>query len=202
MSKIPKSLSDVIESLETLPGIGPRGASRLAFFLLRAPDQISNNLADSIKNLKSSIKTCANCYNYTENELCFICDDEARDSSLIMVVEEPLDIVAMDNSNVYRGVYHVLGGLISPIRGIGPEEVRIKELIQKLQSINVDEVILATNPTLEGESTAMYVKKEIDKLEKGIKVTRLARGLPTGADLEYADEFTLKRAFEGRDIFE
>lgn len=199
MNTLPKSLKKLIESFEALPGVGPRSAARLALFVLRAPDYIANNLSDSLKTVKTSIKTCAECYNYADDELCNVCSDPTRNKNNILIVEDALDVLAFERSDIYRGVYHVLGGLLSPINGIGPEEIRVNELLERIKKVSSDaEVIIATNPNLEGESTAMYVKKEIEKINPEIKVSRLARGLPTGADLEYADMTTLQRALEGR----
>lgn len=198
---LPNALKKLIESFESLPGIGPRTAARLAYFMLRAPENLSVNLAKNLVDLKKNIKVCTNCYNYAEDELCQICASEERHKELIMVVEEPLDVVAFERVGSYKGVFHVLGGVISPMNGIGPDEIRIKELIGRLNP-SVSEIIIATNPNLEGESTALYIKKEIEKRSiENLKITRLARGLPTGADLEYADETTLERAFAGRTDF-
>lgn len=189
-----------------MPGIGPKTASRLTFYLLSKPESDLTGFGQALINLKKDLKICANCYTFSENSICDICQDPKRDKSSIMVVEEPLDIVAMEKTG-YRGLYHVLGGVISPIEGIGPENLRISQLLEKMvkkedfQKGNpkgLDEVILATDPSLEGEATAMYISGEIEKLKTGVKVTRIARGLPVGGDLEYADEITLTRALEGR----
>lgn len=199
MSKIlPDSVSKLIEEFSKLPGIGPKTASRLAFYLLTKPEQDIKQFGEAVLNLKKNLTTCRQCYNITESSPCLICQDPKRDKSLLMVVEEPLDVVALEKTG-YQGIYHVLGGVISPIEGIGPENLRISELLERIkQDKQIKEIILATDPSLEGEATAMYVAREIQKLSKKLKVTRIARGLPVGGDLEYADEITLTRALEGR----
>lgn len=194
--RIPKSIEAVISEFEKLPGIGPKSAERLTYHLLRAPKEYSERLADTISDLKEKTTICETCYNIAESNPCDICQDEKRDKSLIMIVEEPLDVLALEKSRSYEGNYHILGGCIAPLQGIGPDELRIKELLPRLKNGQVKEVILATNPNVEGESTAMYIQKLISPLK--IRVTRIARGLPVGADLEYADEVTLSRAIEGR----
>ncbi|OGY22097.1 MAG: recombination protein RecR [Candidatus Woykebacteria bacterium GWB1_45_5] len=194
--RLPKSIEAVISELEKLPGIGPKTAERLTYHLLRAPKEYSEKLADTIRQLKEKTTVCKICYNIAETNPCDVCADEARDKSQIMVVEEPLDVLALEKSRSYTGLYHVLGGCIAPLQGIGPENLRIKELLPRLKNGRIKEVILATNPNVEGESTAMYLQKLISPLS--IKITRIARGLPVGADLEYADEVTLSRAVEGR----
>lgn len=186
----------LIEELCKLPGIGPKTAQRLAFFLLRSSAEQVRDLAHAILEVKERIRFCSQCFNITEDDPCRICADPSRDASLICVVEEPLDIVALERTRSYRGLYHVLHGAISPMDGVGPEDLKIRELLRRLQGDTVHEVILATNPNLEGEATGMYLGRLIAPL--GIKVTRLARGLPVGGDLEYADEVTLARAIEGR----
>jgi recombination protein RecR len=196
METTPRSVSRLIDEFHRLPGIGPKTAQRLTFFLLRAPRVQVDQLSDAIRDLRDKITTCAVCQNIAEENPCTICRDEARDHSLICVVEEPLDLVAIERTREYRGVYHVLHGAISPVEGIGPEDLRIKELLERLRRGRVQEVLLATNPNLEGEATAMYLERLIKPL--GIRLTRLARGLPVGGDLEYADEVTLTRALEGR----
>jgi recombination protein RecR len=194
--KLPKSVASLINELEKLPGIGPKTAERLTYHLLNAPKEYSESLSSAISQLKSKTKVCATCYNIAESNPCDVCDSSTRDKSMIMVVEDPLDILALEKSRSYSGLYHVLGGYIAPLQGIGPEHLRIKELLPRLKNGKIEEIILATNPSVEGESTAMYIQKLISPL--GVKITRIARGLPVGADLEYADEVTLSRAIEGR----
>jgi recombination protein RecR len=194
--RIPKSVEAVIAEFEKLPGIGPKTAERLTYHLLNAPKEYAAQLASAVTELKEKTTICETCFNIAENNPCEVCVSEGRDRNSIMVVEEPLDVVALEKSHAYKGLYHVLGGCISPLQGIGPEHLRIKELLNRLKKGSVKEIILATNPSVEGESTAMYLQKLISPL--GIKITRIARGLPVGADLEYADEVTLSRAIEGR----
>jgi recombination protein RecR len=189
-------MARLIEELHKLPGIGPKSAQRLAYFLLRASEEQAKALAESIVAVKEKIIFCSQCQNITENTPCPICQDEGRDHARICVVEEPMDVLALERTRGYSGLYHVLHGVLSPMEGVGPEKLRIKELLDRLQSGSIREVILATNPNLEGEATAMYLHRSIVPL--GIKVTRLARGLPFGSDLEYADEVTLTRALQGR----
>ncbi len=196
MDVTPRSVTRLIEEFHRLPGIGPKTAQRLTFYLLRAPKEQVEQLAESIKDLRERITTCAICCNISEQNPCAVCRDESRDHSQICVVEEPLDMVALERTRQYKGVYHILHGAISPVEGIGPEDLRIRELLNRLKSDPVKEVLLATNPNLEGEATAMYLERLIKPL--GIRLTRLARGLPVGGDLEYADEVTLTRALEGR----
>ena len=195
---LPKSIQNLIDELSKLPGVGPKTAARLAFYLLSKPDSDISNLGESILNLKKKLKLCPNCFTITEDELCRVCADDKRNKTIIAVVEEPLDIIALEKSGGYVGIYHVLGGAISPIDGIGPEDLRIIELTKRLKDGSIDEIILATNPSLEGEATAAYIKDQIDKLGLKISITRIARGLPVGGDLEYADEVTLRRSLEGR----
>lgn len=189
-------MAHLIEEFSKLPGIGPKSAQRLAYHLLRAPQDHAQGLADAILEMKSRSILCATCQNITETSPCPICGDETRERAQICVVEEPLDLVALERARAYRGLYHVLHGVISPMEGIGPEQLKIRELLGRLQSGIVTEVIMATNPTVEGEATAMYLHRLISPL--GVRVTRLARGLPAGADLEYADDVTLSRALQGR----
>lgn len=192
----PEPVVRLIEGFAQLPGIGPKTASRLTFYLLRRPAEQAETLADALRDLKQKIVFCSVCYNITEQDPCTVCRDEARDRSIICVVEEPLDVVAIDRTGEYRGLYHVLHGAISPVEGIGPDELRINELLARLKDEPAQEVLLATNPNLEGEATAMYLARLLQPL--GVRVTRLARGLPVGGDLEYADAVTLGRALEGR----
>ncbi len=196
MRPVPKPVERLIEELNRLPGIGPKTASRLTFYLLRSPSEQVQALAEAIGDLQHKVVTCSICFNIAETSPCSICEDVHRDHSLICVVEEPLDVVAIERTREYDGLYHVLHGAISPVEGVGPEDLKIAELIQRLRSVPVKEVILATNPNLEGESTAMYLFRQLHPL--GMRVTRLAHGLPVGGDLEYADEVTLIHALEGR----
>lgn len=186
----------LIEEFHKLPGIGPKSAQRLAYYILRAPHDRASALAEAILAVKERVVLCSVCENVTETEPCLICRSPERDKSLICVVEEPLDILAVERSRSFRGLYHVLHGAISPMDGVGPNELKIGSLMARLRDGLVRELILATNPNLEGEATAMYLHRLISPL--GIRVTRLARGLPMGGDLEYADEVTLARAIEGR----
>jgi len=189
-------ISRLIEELNKLPGIGPKSAQRLTYYLLRAPAGEVTALADSIKNLKEKLVLCSVCLNITDSDPCAVCRDEERDHTKICIVEEPIDILPLERTRKYKGLYHVLYGVIAPTDGVGPDELKIKELLSRLNDNQVTEVILATNPNLEGEATAMYLQRLIAPL--GIRVTRLARGLPYGGDLEYADDVTLSRALEGR----
>ncbi len=189
----------LIQELNKLPGIGPKSAQRLAYHLLRAPEEQTRLLADAILSAKQETRLCSICFNVTDSDLCLICRSNQRDCNQICIVEQPQDILAMEHTKMYNGLYHVLHGAISPTEGVGADSVRIKELMNRLQDGSVNEVILATNPTLEGEQTAMYLNKLISPL--GIRVTRLARGLPFGTELEYADDVTLTRAIEGRQEF-
>jgi recombination protein RecR len=189
-------ITRLIEEFNKLPGIGPKSAQRLTYYLLRAPASEVAALADAIKNLKEKLALCSVCLNITDSDPCVMCKDDERDHSKICIVEEPIDILPLERTKKYKGLYHVLHGVIAPTDGIGPDELKIKELLSRLNDGVVTEVILATNPNLEGETTAMYLQRLIAPL--GIRITRLARGLPYGADLEYADDVTLSRALEGR----
>jgi len=191
-----KPISRLIEELNKLPGVGPKTAQRLAYHLLQAPPEKSRDLAEAIMSIKQSLKLCSTCLNITESDPCNLCADETRDKSKICVVEEPIDIIPLERTRKYHGLYHVLHGVISPSDGVKPEDLHIKELLDRLGSSNVTEVILATNPNAEGEATSLYIQRLVTPL--GIKITRLARGLPFGGDLEYADDVTLSRALEGR----
>ena len=191
-----RPLARLIEELEKLPSIGPKSAQRLAFHLLSLPVEEARELTSAIEEAKQSVRACAVCFNYTEEEICPICSDEQRNRAQICVVAEPRDLIAMENTGEHKGVYHVLQGLISPMDDIGPEELTIKQLLQRLEGGNVSEVIIATNPVVEGDATALYLAKLIKPL--GIKVTRIALGLPVGGDLDYADQITIARALEGR----
>ena len=198
MSKaVPDSVTRLIEAFTRLPSVGPKTASRLAYYLLRAPDELSETLAQAIGQLKASTKLCSICYNITEIDPCPICEDADRDGSIIAVVEEPLDVLALERTGSFKGRYHVLHGVISPREGIGPDDLKIRELMERVYKGEIKELILGTNPGMEGDATAMYIKEQLKSLDY-IKLTRLARGLPTGADLEYADAVTLMRALQGR----
>lgn len=193
---LPRSVQRLIDEFARLPGIGPKSASRLTFYLLRGGDTQAQELAAALEDLKARTTLCSVCFNITEDDPCPICEDTTRDSHLLCVVEEPLDVLAIERSRAYNGRYHVLHGAISPIEGIGPEDLRINELIDRVRHGDFNEIILATNPTLEGESTALYLQRRL--AEFPVRLTRLARGLPVGGDLEYTDEITLGRALEGR----
>ncbi|HIQ59815.1 MAG TPA: recombination protein RecR [Candidatus Merdivicinus intestinavium] len=196
MGYLPLPLKQLIENFAALPGIGRKTAQRLAFHVLDMPEEQAKAFAKAIVDAKSSIHNCKICQNFTDKEICDICSSPERDSSVICVVEDPKDVMAFERLQEYRGLYHVLHGLISPLNGIGPESIRIKELLQRLQSGDVREIIMATNPTIEGEATAMYLSKLLKPL--GFKVSRLAFGIPIGGELEYADNVTLNRALENR----
>jgi recombination protein RecR len=193
---IPKPVTDLIDAFSRLPGVGPKTASRLTYYLLRAPDELSQSLATAIGDLKAKTRYCSVCYNITEQDPCELCSDPARDTTQIVVVEEPLDVLAVEKTGAYKGRYHVLHGAISPVDGIGPESLKIRELVARVEAGNVLEVIIATNPGMEGDATAMYLQRQLTPT--GVKITRLARGLPTGGDLEYVDSVTLLRALQGR----
>ena len=190
------AIQDLIDELGRLPGIGPKSAQRIAFHIIQSERVDVTRLADVLRTIKERVKFCIECGNISEEDLCRICRDPRRDNSLICVVEESKDVMAIEKTREFRGKYHVLGGAISPIDGIGPENLRIRELMARLADTNIQELIIATDPNLEGEATASYLIRQIKPL--GIKVSRLASGLPVGGDLEYADEVTLGRAFEGR----
>jgi recombination protein RecR len=189
-------LARLIEEFYKLPGIGPKSAQRLAYFILRMPAPEARSLAEAILAVKDKVTLCSTCQNVTEVDPCRICTDAARDRTIICVVEEPLDILALERTGSYHGLYHVLHGAISPMDGIGPDDLKVSELLNRLRSGETQELILATNPNLEGEATSMYLARLIGPL--GLRITRLARGLPAGGDLEYADDVTLTRALEGR----
>jgi len=194
-SAIPASVTRLIDEFSRLPGIGPKTAARLTYYLLRTGDEHSLALAEALRDLKATTRYCSSCYNITEQDPCPICSDDKRDHELICVVEEPLDVVAFERTENYRGVYHVLHGAINPIEGMGPDQLRIKELVARVTQRPVREVIMATNVGLEGDATAMYIHRQLNGL---VRLTRLARGLPVGADLEYADSITLSGALDGR----
>lgn len=200
--RIPKSIQSVIESFERLPGVGPKTAQRLTFYLLHVPQGELDKIAESVQNLKKGTVMCSACFSVDETDPCSICSGEGRDKTVLCVVEQPLDVLALEKSGRYKGIYHVLHGKIDPLNNIGPDEIYIKQLFgrikESLDESRVTEIILATNPTMEGEATAMYIAKQIKHLAEDVKITRIGRGLPIGSDLEYADSSTLDRAMEGR----
>lgn len=193
---IPEPVSKLIEAFSRLPGVGPKTASRLTYYLLRAPDEFSLGLAEALRDMKEKTRFCSVCHNITVDDPCPICSDIHREETTIAVVEEPLDVLALERTGIFKGKYHVLHGAISPVNGIGPDDLKIKELQQRVEQGNILEIIIATNPGLEGDATAMYIQREL--ANKGVKMTRLARGLPVGGDLEYVDSVTLTRALQGR----
>lgn len=192
----PAPVVRLIQELNRLPGIGPKSAQRLAYYIIRLPSEDAQALADAVLDVKDRIIFCSVCQNLTEIDPCAICSGPRRDRSLICVVEEPLDVLVIERASFYRGLYHVLHGVISPMNGVGPEDLRIKELLPRLEDGSVKEVVIGVNPTLEGDATAMYIQRLISPL--GVKVSNLARGLPVGSHLEYADEVTLSQAYQGR----
>ena len=198
-------MARLIEQLHKLPGIGPKSAQRLAYYLIRMPSEEAGALADAIGSVKKRITFCSRCQNITESDPCLICANSSRDHTRVCVVQEPLDVLALERTGVFRGLYHVLHGVIDPMSNVGPGDLRVRELLLRISPASpngpsgIEEIVLATNPTVEGEATAMYIRQLVSPL--GVKVTRLARGLPVGADLEYADDLTLARAFEGRQDF-
>jgi len=197
--KVPKAIQDVIESFERLPGVGPKSAQRLTFYLLHVPQEELDKFAKAVENLKRGTVICSVCYVVGESDPCEYCSNPTRDHATITVVEQPLDVLALERSGKYKGIYHVLHGKIDPLNNIGPEEIYIHQLFKRLkEGSEVREIILATNPTMEGEATAMYISKYIKANFPDVKITRIGRGLPVGADLEYADSITLERAMEGR----
>ena len=209
--QIPKAIQNLIESFERLPGIGPKTAQRLTFYLLHVPQGELDKFASAAQNLKKGTFLCSVCFMIGENDPCSICSDEKRDTSTICVVEEPLDVMALEKSGKYNGVYHVLHGKIDPLNNIGPDEIFMSQLFERIKKsmnghVQIKEIILATNPTMEGEATAMYLSKnfksQMSNFKSPIKITRIGRGLPVGADIEYADEITLQRAMEGRQDYE
>lgn len=201
--KIPKAIENLIEAFERLPGIGPKTAARLTFYLLRTPESERRLLGDAVLELGQKTRFCERCFNIgQQSALCTVCSDESRDESILCVVEDPLDLLSFERMGKFKGLYHVLHGVIAPLEHVGPENLKIAELINRLKKESIEEVILATNPSLEGEATAMYIKKLIDEQRMAnseeVKVTRIATGIPTGGDLEYADSLTLSKALEGR----
>lgn len=203
--KVPKAIQQVIESFEKLPGVGPKTAQRLAFYLLHVPQSELDRFAESLQNLKTNTVLCSVCYSVGETDPCIYCTDPQRDQATICVVEQPLDVLALEKSGRYQGTYHVLHGRIDPLNNIGPEEIYLPQLFTRIRNStnghSIKEVILATNPTMEGEATAMYIATKIKEQGADIKITRIGRGLPIGADLEYADSITLQRALEGRNQY-
>ena len=195
---LPEPIQNLINALERLPGIGPKSASRLAFYFLRADESLLSELAEALTGLKDKIAFCSECFNITDagRELCEICENPKRDASIICVLEDALDVLALERMGAYQGKYHVLQGVLNPIEGIGPDDIKIRPLIERVARGGVREVILATNPSMEGDATALYIGQRLAPL--GVSVTRLARGLPMGGDLEYADQSTLLRALQGR----
>jgi recombination protein RecR len=194
----PRPVIRLIEAFSRLPGVGPKTASRLTFYLLRSPEEESRELAEAIRSIKADTTICSVCFNITSKgeDPCALCSDTQRNQSMLCVVEEPLDVLAIERTGFYKGRYHVLHGAISPVEGVGPGDLRLQELEERVEREGIEEIIVATNPTMEGEATAMYIKQQISSV--GVRLSRLARGLPSGGDLEYADTTTLSRALEGR----
>lgn len=200
MSKfLPKSVRTLIEELSKLPSIGPKSAQRLAMYLLRSPKMKVDDLGNAVLGLKDNVEFCHCCWNIAEQNPCLICDDLGRERRMVCVVEDVLDVVAIEKTGQFKGLYHVLHGVLSPIDGIGPEQLKMAALFERIRSGEIEELIIATNPSLEGEATALYIQKEL--LGESVRVTRIARGLPVGGDLEYADSVTLGRALSGRSEF-
>lgn len=200
--KVPKAIQDLIEGFERLPGIGPKSAQRLTFYLLHVPQGELDKFAKAVEGLKKNTVLCSVCFTVDETDPCSICQDSRRDKSIVCVVEQPLDVLALEKNGKYSGVYHVLHGRIDPLNNIGPSEIYIDQLLTRIKNskngTSIKEIILATNPTMEGEATAMYIAKKLKVESEKLKVTRIGRGLPIGSDIEYADEVTLQRAMEGR----
>lgn len=198
MKKIPRPLNELIENFSRLPGIGPKSAARLGFYMLAVPDDFTKRLAESISDLKKKIKICQVCFGVGENDICEICSDESRNKKQICVVERADEVLAVEALESYKGLYHVLGGVINPLDHVGPGDLKIEELIDRVRNDGIEEIVLATNPTIEGEGTALYIKKKLEEIDFKGKITRIGSGLPMGAELGYADQVTLSRAFEGR----
>jgi recombination protein RecR len=196
MLRLPPSLEKLINELSKLPGIGPKSAQRLGFYLLKKDQYEINNLSSAIENIKSDILFCSICHNMANTNPCNVCSDTSRDQTLVCVVEEPMDAIALEKTGGFKGTYHILGGALSPLEGIGPESLNLTSLVTRVTQNGITEIIIATNPSLEGETTALHIGKLLKDLP--VKITRIARGLPMGGDLEYADEMTLSRALEGR----
>jgi len=207
MQILPKSIGNLIDSFEKLPGIGPKSASRLTFYLLHVPQDMLDAFGQAVINLKKNTVYCSNCFNVGESDPCVICSDPGREEDVVCVVENPINILNLEKTGKFRGLYHVLHGVIDPLNNIGPDELKITELLARTRKGKIKELIIATNPNMEGEATAMYIKREIinqkenNPVIRRIDITRLANGLPIGADLEYADEITLSKAIEGRRVF-
>jgi len=195
-----KPVQKVVDAFEVLPGIGPKTAARLAYYLLNVPQEALDRFSLSLTRLKKDTKLCKLCFNVGEEEFCPVCQDQGRDKSIVCVVETALDLLAFEKADGYRGVYHVLGGVVNPMAGIGPDDLRIPQLLARIKTGEIKELILATNPNMEGEATAMFISQKIADMgmKEGVRITRIGRGLPTGADIEYADAQTLLRALEGR----
>jgi len=201
--KIPRAISALIDSFQKLPGIGPKTAQRLTYYLLHVPQMELDNFSDAVSHLKKDTTLCSTCRNVGESDPCYVCSDLFRDKSIILVVEQPLDVLAFEKTGKYKGLYHVLHGAINPLENIGPDEIYTQDLLDRVKTHSakasrVKEIIIATNPTMEGEATAMYLSKKLKVITYKLKVTRLGMGIPTGADLEYADEVTLTQALQGR----
>ena len=198
--KIPKAIQNLIESFEKLPGVGPKTAQRLTFYLLHVPQGELEIFSSAVQNLKKGTIICSVCFSVDETDPCSICSDSMRNKSIVCVVEQPLDVLALEKNGKYKGLYHVLHGKIDPLNNVGPDEIYIKQLLDRIanRESQIAEVILATNPTMEGEATAMYISKQLKAQSSKLKITRLGMGMPTGADLDYADEATLTQAIEGR----
>jgi len=202
VAELPKSIKNLIAAFERLPGIGPKSASRLVFYLLNTPESYVAEMARSLLAIKKEVKICKECFSVCEGEICSICEDEKRNKKTICVVERAIDVMAIENIGGYKWVYHVLGGVVNPLEHVSPDDLKIDELVKRVKNLLNDgeiEIILATNPTMEGEATALYIKKKLEGLDgEKIKISRIGSGLPMGADLEYADQATLSRAMEGR----
>jgi len=198
MSNYPETITRLINLLKKLPGVGEKTAMRLTFFLLNSPEEYVNSLGEEIKNLKRKVKLCKICYNFTEKEICDICKNKSRDKRVICVVEDVNDMIGIENTGEYKGVYHILHGSYSPITGMTFENLKVKELFERVKRDDVKEVIIATNPTAEGNATAIFIKDELKKINKNIKITRIAVGIPAGAELEYIDKITLSEAIKNR----
>jgi len=198
---IPKAITRLQEAFQRLPGIGPKSAQRLTFYLLHVPQAYLDEFAGSVATLRDNTKICSICAYVDETDPCSICSNPQRNQSSICIVEQPLDVLALEKTNSYNGLYHVLGGVINPLDNIGPDQLHMFDLLPRIKNAKISEIILATNPTMEGEATAMFIKRMLEKNNININVSRIGRGLPTGADLQYADDLTLKRALEGRREF-
>jgi recombination protein RecR len=197
--KIPRAVEQLIESFERLPGVGPKTAQRLTFYLLHVPQGELDKFANALQILKRDTVLCSVCYSVGETDPCSVCTDSRREKSVVCVVEQPLDVLALEKSGTFHGLYHVLHGKIDPLNNIGPDEIYLRQLVQRVKNNSeIQEIIVATNPTMEGEATAMYISKQLKIENSGVRITRIGRGLPIGADLEYADSTTLQRAMEGR----